>query len=308
VATPIVIYGPTASGKSGLGMRLAQAHGGDGEILCADSAQVYRFMDVGTAKASAADRALVPHHGIDLVDPDQPMNAALWSRTAERALADMEARGKRAIVEGGTWLYLRALLEGLFEAPPPDAEIRRRHREQAATEGVSALHAQLAVVDPVAASTIAPTDLVRISRALEVYEQTGVALSEHWRRSPRRLRPCVRVVLLPPREDLYARIDDRATRIFAPLLDEVHDLARRGYRSDLPSQQALGYREAWDVAGGRIPSAVGLERLKLATRRYAKRQLSYLRSLREDPTVRVYTRPDEVEVEALPMQPTEALP
>ena len=167
----VAVLGPTASGKSALGLALAERAGG--EIVACDSQQVYVGMDIGTAKPTADERRRVPHHALDLVRPDEAFHAARWAAVARAAIADIVARGRLPIVVGGTGLYYRALVAGLFEAPPPDEGIRARHRAEAAAGGVEALHARLAGVDPEAAAAIRPRDLLRISRALEIYEQTG---------------------------------------------------------------------------------------------------------------------------------------
>jgi len=159
----VAVLGPTASGKSALGLALAERVGG--EIVACDSQQVYIGMDIGTAKPTADERRRVPHHVLDLVRPDELFHAARWAAVARAAIADIAARGRLPIVVGGTGLYYRALVTGLFEAPPPDDGIRARHRAQAATDGVEALHARLAAVDPDAAAAIRVRDLVRISRA-----------------------------------------------------------------------------------------------------------------------------------------------
>ena len=193
----IAILGPTASGKSALAMQLAERMGG--EIIACDSLQVYLGMDIGTGKPTREERRAVPHHLLDLVHPHEPFHAARWAALARAAVDKIAARGKLPIVVGGTGLYYRALTVGLFEAPPPDAAIRERHRAEAARLGVEALHARLAAIDARAAAAISPRDLMRVSRALEVYEQTGVTITELQRNHAPRFeaRPFA-VVLDPP--------------------------------------------------------------------------------------------------------------
>src|SRR5882672_2234206 len=205
----LAVLGPTASGKSALALDLARRLGG--ELVCCDSQQVYLGMDIGTAKPTREERREIPHHVLDVVRPDEAFHAARWASLARAAIRDVAARGRLPIVVGGTGLYFRALTTGFFEAPPPDAAIRARHRDEAAALGVEALHARLAGVDSAAASAIGPRDLVRISRALEIYEQTGVPITSLRRAaaSPADLEPRA-LVLAPPLEELRRRIEARA--------------------------------------------------------------------------------------------------
>jgi tRNA dimethylallyltransferase len=183
----VAILGPTASGKSELGLALAERL--SGEIVCCDSMQVYRGMDIGTGKPTREEQARRPHHLLDLVDPGEPFHAAAWAAQARPVLDDIHRRGRTAIIVGGTGLYFRALRAGLFDAPAPDPTIRARHQAEAAALGVPALYRRLQEIDPDAAAKILPGDLVRTSRALEVYEQTGVPISELRRRAAPPLLP-----------------------------------------------------------------------------------------------------------------------
>jgi tRNA dimethylallyltransferase len=273
----VAVLGPTASGKSGLGLALAERLGG--EIVACDSQQVYQGMDIGTAKATPEERRRVPHHALDLCRPDETFHAARWADVARAAIADIAGRGRLPIVVGGTGLYYRALVSGLFGAPPPDPDIRARHRAFAADAGALALHARLAAVDPEAAAAIGPRDLVRTSRALEVYEQTGVPITALRRQAaaPRDLDPVV-LLLDPPLETLRARIAARTDHMIAAgLLDEVRALRAAGYGPDLRSMQALGYRQLGAVVDGaaRLEDAVA-ETVRV-TSAYARRQRTWFR-------------------------------
>jgi tRNA dimethylallyltransferase len=273
----VAILGPTASGKSALGLALAERAGG--EIVACDSQQVYIGMDVGTAKPTAEERRRVPHHALDLVHPDEAFHAARWAAVARAAIADITARGRLPIVVGGTGLYYRALVTGLFEAPPPDPAIRARHRAQAAADGVESLHARLAAVDPEAASAIRVRDLVRISRALEVHEQTGVPITTLRRRAapPADLAPTV-LLLDPPLPALRARITTRVEQMIAAgFLDEVRALRAAGYGPALKPLQALGYRQLGAVLDGTASLAEAAAETVQATFAYARRQRTWFR-------------------------------
>jgi tRNA dimethylallyltransferase len=273
----IAVLGPTASGKSALGLALAERVGG--EIVACDSQQVYVGMDVGTAKPTADERRRVPHHGLDLVRPDEPFHAARWAAVARAALADIARRGRLPIVVGGTGLYYRALTTGLFEAPPPDDAIRARHRAQAATDGVESLHARLTAVDPEAATAIRVRDLVRISRALEVYEQTGVPITTLRRRAAPAADLAPTVLLLdPPLTTLRARITARVDQMMSGgFLDEVRALRAAGYGPALKPLQALGYRQLGAVLDGTASLAGAVAETVQATIGYARRQRTWFR-------------------------------
>jgi tRNA dimethylallyltransferase len=274
----LAILGPTASGKSALGLALAERLGG--EIVCCDSQQVYVGMDVGTAKPTAADRARAPHHALDLVRPDESFHAARWAELARAAIAAIHARGRLPIVVGGTGLYYRALVAGLFEAPPSDPAIRARHQERAARDGVPALHAALATVDPEAAATIRTSDLIRISRALEVFEQTGVPISTLRRQAPRPRDLAPTVLRLDPTLDtLRLRIAARvAEMLTAGFLDEVRTLRAAGYGPACKPLQALGYRQLGAVLDGTMTLTDATTQTIQATVQYARRQRTWFRS------------------------------
>ncbi len=273
----VAVLGPTASGKSALGLALAERLAG--EIVTCDSQQVYIGMDIGTAKPSREERRRVPHHGLDLCHPDEPFHAARWAALARAAIKSIAARGKLPIVVGGTGLYYRALTAGLFEAPPPDPALRASHRELAARDGLDALRARLTAVDPEAAAGIATRDFVRISRALEVYEQTGVAITTLRRQAapPRDLLPTV-LLLDPPLAESRARIAARVdAMIGAGFLDEVRALHAAGYGPALRPLQALGYKQLGAVVTGTTSIADAAAETVRATFGYARRQRTWFR-------------------------------
>ena len=277
----VVIVGPTGAGKTRLSLSLAERVGG--EVISADSQQVYVGMDIGTGKVSASERARVPHHLLDVVTPDQEMTAARFIEMADAAIADATARGKAVIVCGGTGLYVRALLLGLFEGPPASMELRAALTEQADRDGTAALHAELARVDPAAAQKIDANDRKRIIRALEVFRLTGEPMSAHQARHDHKTLPLrypVRIVgLAPDREALYRAIDARVDQMIADGLEgEVAALRERGYAPPLRSQQAIGYAELHDVVDGKVDRPRAIELIKQNSRHYARRQLSWYRA------------------------------
>ncbi|HET7746218.1 MAG TPA: tRNA (adenosine(37)-N6)-dimethylallyltransferase MiaA [Vicinamibacteria bacterium] len=274
----VAIVGPTASGKSALALRLAGEAGG--EIVSCDSLQVYRGLDIGSAKASPAERALVPHHLLDVVDPDQPFSAADYARLAAAAAAAVTARGGLPLVAGGTGLYLRALLSGLFEGPSRDAPLRARLERTARRFGDARLHRLLRRVDPAAAARVAVNDRVRVIRALEVYLASGRPISEHFRRPaapPLAGYRVLRVALDPGRDALRARVEARADAMLAAgLVEETRALLER-YPQVPPPLRAIGYREATRVVRGESTVAEARRDMVAATMRYAKRQRTWFR-------------------------------
>jgi len=278
-AIPIlIITGPTASGKERLALAVAEHLGG--EIVSADSMKVYRGLDVGTAKPSAEARRAVPHHLLDVADPGETFSAARWLALAEAAIADIRARRRVPVVSGGTPFYLKALLEGLFEGPAADADLRRRLRAEADARGSGYLHARLARVDPEAAGRIHPNDLRRIVRALEVHEKTGRPISDlqrQWGARRGEWRPLV-VAIRRGRDDLTRRITDRARRMLAAgLVDEVRGLLRQYGRLAKGPRQALGYAEVLAYLAGDLAEDDLLEAIVAHTRQFARRQVSWLR-------------------------------
>jgi tRNA dimethylallyltransferase len=272
-----VLAGPTASGKTALAVRLARAWGA--EIVSADSQQVYRHFDVGTAKPTAEELAAAPHHLVSVVEPAEPFSAARYQELADAAIAGAAARGRPVLVVGGTGLYIRVLLHGVMPAPPADPALRAELEAAAASQGREALHAELARVDPETAARLHPADLVRVVRALEVHRLTGTPLSALHRahgfrgsRYPFRL-----YVLTPPREAQHAAIEARTRAMFeGGLLEEVRGLLARGYR-DAPPMRSVGYAQALDVVEGRLTPEEGLRLAVHATRQYAKRQGTWFR-------------------------------
>jgi len=274
----VCLVGPTASGKTALAIDLAERL--DAEIVSADSRQVYRGMDVGTAKPTAAERARVPHHALDLVEPDELFDAARYRAAALAAIGDVQRRGKQALVVGGTGLYLRALRFGLCPAPPRVPRLRAALQAWAAREGVPALHRRLGLVDPVAAGRIHVNDAVRIVRALEVALATGRRLSD-WQRTHGFAEPSVDALVLGIAVDMPALDVRIAARVDAMLatgwLDEVRALVARGYPHDAPVWRTLGYGDMRAVVEGRTDLATARAACVLATRRYAKRQRTWFR-------------------------------
>jgi tRNA dimethylallyltransferase len=276
----LVLLGPTAVGKTALSLRIAEMF--DCEIISGDSMQVYRGMDIGTAKATPEERARVPHHLIDIRDPDEPFSVTDFQRLCREAAADIRARGKLPFLVGGTGLYIEAACYDFqFTEAPGDPAFRERMKALAAAEGPEALHARLRAVDPASADRLHPNDVRRVIRALEIYEQTGVRLSEHLRRQ--RKQPhydlCI-IGLTTDRQALYERIDRRVDAMLAAgLVDEVRRLLDRGYDRGLTSMQGLGYKEIAAYLHGECTLEEAVEALKRGTRRFAKRQLSWFRHM-----------------------------
>lgn len=282
----VVIVGPTGAGKTRLALALAEHTGG--EVVSADSQQVYVGMDIGTGKVSAEERARVPHHVLDVVQPDEEMTAARFVELAERAIEEIAARGRPVIICGGTGFYVRALLLGLFAGPPASPEIRAELTSLAREQGCHALHAELARVDPAAAAKIDPNDEKRTIRALEVFRLTGEPMSVHQAKHDHRslpLRYPARFVgLAPDREALYRGIDARVDQMIDGGLEgEVAGLRGLGYCPPLRSQQAIGYAELHEVVEGRVERARAIELIKRNSRHYARRQLSWYRAATAQP-------------------------
>ena len=277
----VVIVGPTGAGKTRLALQLAERLAG--EVVSADSQQVYAGMDIGTGKVTAEERARVPHHVVDVVRPDEEMTAQRFIELADRAIANAWARGKPVIVCGGTGLYVRALLLGLFAGPPASPELRAELNELARAMGTPALHAELVRVDPAAAAKIDRNDAKRIIRAVEVFRLTGEPMSAHQAKHDHRSTPpryTARLVgLSPEREALYRAIDQRVDAMIAAGLEgEVAGLRGQGYVPPLRSQQAIGYAELHDAADGRVERGRAIELIKRNSRHYARRQLSWYRA------------------------------
>ena len=274
----LVIVGPTAVGKTALAIGLARALGG--EIVSADSRQVYRGMDIGTAKPLAAERAAAPHHLIDVVDPDEEFSLARYQDLATAAIAKIAARGRLPLLVGGTGQYLAALLEG-WQIPrvAPQPELRAALEREAAQHGAAALHTRLALLDPNAAVGILPTNVRRVIRALEVHQLTGRPISEQQHKQPPPYRTKTLWLTRPPAE-LYDRIDARVDAMLADGLPaEVRGLVERGYGWELPAMSGLGYREFQPYFAGQATLEDAITRLKFDTHAFARRQPGWFRRL-----------------------------
>jgi tRNA dimethylallyltransferase len=288
----VVIVGPTGAGKTRLSLELAER--ASAEVVSCDSQQVYIGMDIGTGKASTEERARVRHHLLDVVKPDDEMTMARFIAMADAAIADVHARGKPVIVCGGTGLYIRGLLLGLFEGPPADPELRK----ELAALGLAAIRAELERVDAAAAAKIDRNDEKRMIRALEVYRLTGEPMSAHQARHDHKRVPPrydFRLVgLAPEREKLYAMIDARVDQMLeAGLEAEVAALRAAGYVPPLRSQQAIGYAELHSAAAGEIDRTRAVELIKRNSRHYARRQLSWWRP---DQTITWFAGPGDVDL------------
>jgi tRNA dimethylallyltransferase len=281
------LLGPTASGKTAAALALAARR--PVEIISVDSALVYREMDIGTAKPTAEERAVAPHHLIDIVDPTDAYSAAQFRADTLRLTGEIHARGRLPLLVGGTMLYYKALTQGLNDLPAADADVRATLDADAAREGWPALHARLASIDPVTAARLAPNDSQRIQRALEVFMLTGQAMSAllaeparqddaaaAWRFVPITLEPSERSVL-------HARIEKRFDAMLAGgFVDEVVKLRERGDLSpEMPSMRCVGYRQVWEYLDGAVDYSTMRDKGVFATRQLCKRQLTWLRSMTE---------------------------
>jgi tRNA dimethylallyltransferase len=272
----LVITGPTASGKTSLGLELARRFGG--ELIGADSVQVYRGFDIGSSKPTPAELGGIPHHLLDVAEPEQPLDAVDFAELADAAIAQTVGRGHVPIVVGGSGLWLRALLRGLVQLPSVDPQIRKRLDEEANTLGAPALHARLSQIDPQAAADIHANDRIRIVRALEVYEQTGTPLgqlrAEHALGAPR--YRALRIVLEVPPDELIRRIEARTEQMLAHgFVDEVRTLIARHGR-DVRPLGAVGYREMVEHLCDGVSLAETVRKINQSTRVYARRQRTWL--------------------------------
>ncbi|MBI5250329.1 MAG: tRNA (adenosine(37)-N6)-dimethylallyltransferase MiaA [Desulfomonile tiedjei] len=274
----IIIAGPTASGKTEVSLRLAQAF--DAEIVSADSVQIYRHMDVGSAKPTREERQSTPHHMVDIRDPDEDFSAGDYVQEARKTIGGIFERGRVPLVVGGTGLYIRLLVGGVAELPPAHPELRLKFREKERnTEG--ALYARLTEIDPETAERTAPRNVARIIRALEVFEITGKTISRVQKEHAFHDRQYEHlfVGLAPDRSILYERIDNRVdSMIKGGLLEEVVNLYELGYSRELKSMQSLGYRHAGRVLAGELDLKSATDLMKKDTRHYAKRQFTWFRS------------------------------
>jgi tRNA dimethylallyltransferase len=273
----VVILGPTASGKTSLSLKLAQDFAG--EIVNCDSVAMYREVDIGTAKPTRAERALVPHHLFDCVDPTEEVTAGEYARQARQVLADIAGREHLPIVVGGTGLYLRALLEGLFSGPQRSEELRKRLRERAASRGSNYLHRMLVRLDPASAAKVHPNDVSKMIRAIEVCLASRRKMSDLWQQGRDALQGfrILRIGLDPERAALYDRINERARRMFeAGLLEETKRLLQQ-YGERARPLVSLGYKQAVQYLRGELGHDQALQAAQQAHRNYAKRQKTWFR-------------------------------
>ena len=282
IRTPVII-GPTAGGKTALAVRVAQllaeAHNQPGEVISADSVQIYRGLDIGSAKPTTDEQAGVPHHLIDIIDPAEPFTVHDWLGRAEACIADIRSRGRVPVVVGGTHLYIRALLDGLFEGPEPDP----KHRDRLTAMPLPELRARLEQVDPQAAARIHPNDQRRTVRALEVFDLTGTPISDlqqQWEGDHPR-RDDLRVFALRwPTEDINRRINARVREMLeAGLVEEVRTL---GDSLGPQAREALGYKQVLAALAGQTTLDKAVEQIKIETRRFAKNQRTWLKRLARD--------------------------
>jgi len=292
----LCILGPTAVGKTEIAIAVAQKL--NAEIVSADSRQIYRYMDIGTAKPTPSEQAQIRHHLIDFVTPDEHFSVADYQRAADIAIQDIQSRGKQAMLVGGTGLYFRAVVDGLFDGPNADPEFRAKLMAEAQKFGAEVLHRRLSQVDPKSASRIHPNDIIRVIRALEVYEKTGKTISElqkEWNRASPRYS-FVAFGINRERHQLYHRINERVDKMLAAgLLEEVKSLIARGYvkiplpplekgeNKNLPAMKGFGYKELIDYLNGKYDWNTAVDLLKRNTRRFAKRQLTWFRN---DPRIK----------------------
>jgi len=275
----VIICGPTGIGKTAFAIELAQAF--QGEIIGADSMQVYRQMDIGTAKPTPQERAIIRHHMVDILEPDEPIDAETYAQRAYQIIIMLTKQKILPVVAGGTGLYIKALEYGLFDAPPVDEVLRNRLKKEAQKSGTEALLQRLKQVDPVTANKLHPHDTYRIMRALEIFELSGLPISAIQARhqfQEKRLAT-LKLGLKMERQALYDRIDRRVDLMISDgLLDEVKDLLATGYQPGLKSMQSIGYRHMADYLEGRLNWSQAVEMLKRDTRRYAKRQFTWFRA------------------------------
>ena len=274
----LCLLGPTAVGKTKIAIQLAQRL--NAEIVSVDSRQVYRQMDIGTAKPTAEEQRAARHHLIDCVDISEAFSVADYQSLVDVAITDIQNRGKRVLLVGGAGLYFRAIVDGLFEGPGADPSLRKRLEGEAAQLGVDVLHKRLQTCDPESADRIHPNNLVRVIRALEVYELTGTPMSElqqQWHPEKQRY-PFIAFGLTMPRALLYRRIEQRVDVMLANgLIAEVESLLAAGYARDSVALQSFGYRELIAYLDGDCTYLEAISQLKQNTRRFAKRQLTWFR-------------------------------
>lgn len=287
----VIILGPTAVGKSELALELAQKF--SFEIINADSMQLYRGMDIGSAKPSLKERSLVTHHLIDIKDPDEEFSAAQFKNEARNIIFSLTQEGKWALVVGGTGFYLKALTKGLFPAPSADLKLRRKLREKGEAKGKWYLYQELEKVDPEAASKIHPNDDFRIIRALEVFYLTGKPISQQQKKHQFKHSPFIvlKIGLMRDRKEIYHRIEQRVDKMIkSGLVEEVKQLSKRGYPLTIKPFQSLGYKQILNYLQGDLSLDEAVSLIKRNTKRYAKRQLTWFR---KDPEIKWFTLPQQ---------------
>jgi tRNA dimethylallyltransferase len=272
----VAIIGPTAVGKSQLALQLAQSF--HGEIVNADSRQVYRYMDIGTAKPSGYEQALIKHHLVDLVNPDESFSLALYQKQAFEAVKDVQRRNKLPLLVGGSGLYVWSVLEGWKIPPvPPNPEFREVLEKKAREKGSHALFQELQKIDPEAANKIMPGNLRRVIRALEIYRKTGMPASTFWQKQTPTY-PILIIGLMMQREDLYRRIDARVEEMIKKgFVDEAKGLMAMGFGLDLPSMSGIGYKQIAKFIKGELELTSAIERIKKETHRFARHQYAWFR-------------------------------
>lgn len=275
----IAVVGPTASGKTSLALKLAKNF--QGEIISADSVQVYRGLDIGTAKPSLEERRLIPHHLIDILDPDQDYSAALFRKQADEIIHGLHKRQTPVFVAGGTGLYLKALTRGLFNGPASNSKLRTILNKQAEAEGSEYLHCQLKNIDPQAASRIHPRDALRIIRAIEVYAQCNQPISSLQGGHGFQEKPyeVLKIGLTLEKNELYRRIEARTEEMIKKgWVEEVRSLLHKGYHPRLKSLQSIGYKQIVSYLSGEVNLPEAVDLIKRDTRHYAKRQITWFKA------------------------------
>lgn len=275
----ILIVGPTGAGKTQLALEIAQKI--NGEIVTADSMQIYRYMDIGTAKPTAQEQALIPHHLLDIIDPDQNFSAGQYRTLAAQAIDSILKKNKNVLVCGGTGLYIKSLIHGIFPGSKENEAIDQELRAKAAQSGEGYLYEELKKVDPASALRIHPQDTFRIIRALEVYYLTGFPISQHHEKHAFKERhyEYLQIGIHWDRPTLYDRINQRCEQMVKDgFIEEVRSLRSRGYHSELKSMRSLGYRHVCAFLEGKISLEEAMRTMKLDTRRFAKRQLTWFRA------------------------------
>ena len=287
----VIVLGPTAVGKSEHAIELAQRF--DMEIINADSMQVYRGMDIGSAKPSPAQRELVTHHLIDIKNPDEDFSAAQFRKEALNSIASLHRKGKQPLLVGGTGLYIRALTRGLFPAPPADQRLREELKEQKKNKGKWYLHRELTKIDPAAASRIHPNDTFRVIRALEVFHLTGKSISEQHQNHQFKESyfNVLKIGLTRDRKELYDRIERRVDlMITSGLAEEVKSLLTKGYPPTIKPFQSLGYKQVLGFLQGETDMDEAVQLIKRNTKRYAKRQITWFK---KDAEIKWVTLPNQ---------------